>query len=271
VLLAGGCARGASDLEAGDVETVCDSTDCGLPTNDAGQGGTDALGPNDTGCDDFWFVDGDGFGDADKGGLFACEQPANHAASDGDCDDGDSSSYPGATEMAGDGVDQDCDDDNPEVYGGAQEICDGIDNDCDSLPETIEDCPCPLIENLGSRYLICGTLRQWTEARTLCEGYGYALVTVDDAVEDQWIAGQMDNQDLDVAWLGASDGQTEGVFVWVDGAPVAYAGWREEEPNDKGTGGADGGADCAARIIGGDAGWADRSCADEYGFICERR
>ncbi len=76
-----------------------------------------------------------------------------------DCDDTDPNIFPGAVEVCGDGIDQDCDgedllcppldvdndgdglsenqgdcdDSNPNVYPGANEICDGLDNDCDGL------------------------------------------------------------------------------------------------------------------------------------------
>jgi subtilisin family serine protease len=91
-------------------------------------------------CDD---VDGDGYYNrADCG-------------TEVDCDDNDPDAYPGAPEICGDGIDQncdavpddgccfdndgdgwtdcdgDCDDGNPTIYPGAPEICrDGIDQDC---------------------------------------------------------------------------------------------------------------------------------------------
>ena len=80
-----------------------------------------------------------------------------YSEDDGDCDDGDASVNPGATETFnsrdddcdgtidegtegydddGDGFSEaelDCDDDNDDTYPGARETCDGEDNDCDGI------------------------------------------------------------------------------------------------------------------------------------------
>jgi len=75
----------------------------------------------DNDCDDetapllqtLWYLDqdGDGFG-AQGDGISACAAPAGHVATTDDCDDDDASSYPGATETCGDGIDQDCNGDD---------------------------------------------------------------------------------------------------------------------------------------------------------------
>ena len=80
---------------------------------------------------------------------------------DGDCDDGDPQTYPGAEELC-DGLDNDCDgslpgdeedadgdgypvcagdcaDGNPAVHPGAAEGCDGLDTDCDGVVTDYED------------------------------------------------------------------------------------------------------------------------------------
>ena len=52
-------------------------------------------------------ADKDGFGD-DASSTTACEQPPDTAEDGGDCDDNDGSVYPGAEEVCGDGVVNDC-------------------------------------------------------------------------------------------------------------------------------------------------------------------
>ncbi|GMV42933.1 MAG: hypothetical protein AMXMBFR64_46490 [Myxococcales bacterium] len=62
--------------------------------------------------------DGDGYG-GDAGVIEACEAPEGWITTGGDCDDGDSAVNPDATEVAGDGIDNDCDGAVDEGPGGA--------------------------------------------------------------------------------------------------------------------------------------------------------
>ncbi len=155
-----------------DSEELCDGVD-----NDC-DGETDEDSATDAST---WFrdLDGDGFGDADHSTV-ACYTPDDYVENPADCDDLESSTYPGATEYC-DGVDNncndvvdegavdtstwfqdsdgdgygnvaihtdsceppsgfvgdntDCDDLESSTYPGAPEYCDGVDNDCDGITD----------------------------------------------------------------------------------------------------------------------------------------
>jgi large repetitive protein len=107
-----------------------------------------------------WYADGDGDGFAGTTGTTtACDQPAGYHATATDCDDGDASVNPDATEIWYDGVDQDCDggsdydadddgwdhsayggddcdDDDPLANPDAEERWyDGVDGNCDGASD----------------------------------------------------------------------------------------------------------------------------------------
>ena len=77
-------------------------------------------------------ADGDGFGDANEPTVNDCGPPAGYADNADDCDDAAADVYPGATEVACNGVDNDCDGalhpDELDGDGDGTSTCDG---DCD--------------------------------------------------------------------------------------------------------------------------------------------
>ncbi len=114
----------------------------------------DCNGTTDDGAGSTWYedLDGDGFGSSTIAGS-GCTQPSGSSATGDDCNDSDDSIFPGATEVSGDGIDQDCNgtDDSADSdgdgtadpldcqpldnqsYPGATEVCDGRDNNCDGV------------------------------------------------------------------------------------------------------------------------------------------
>jgi hypothetical protein len=88
---------------------VDDSTDCGPDSAEVHPGAVEVCDGLDDDCDPATDIDGTEV-DGDGDGVLACEnQGASGAAARADCDDGDPEVYPGAEELCGDGIDQDCD------------------------------------------------------------------------------------------------------------------------------------------------------------------
>ncbi|MFH1465764.1 MAG: MopE-related protein [Pseudomonadota bacterium] len=126
-----------SDAHGGDD---CDDTDgaispsaeelCDLADNDC----DGAVDEDDAADAPTWYTDADGdlWGDPTSG-ITACNQPAGTIADGTDCDDTDASLN--QDDADGDGFstcDEDCDDAEPTTYPGATEVAgDGVDNDCD--------------------------------------------------------------------------------------------------------------------------------------------
>ena len=87
-----------------DAEEFCDGLD-----NDC-DGSTDEASAFDASV---WYTDGDGDGFGDGTPTIACDAPAGSVTVDGDCDDGDSLINPDVDELC-DGLDNDCDGDTDE-------------------------------------------------------------------------------------------------------------------------------------------------------------
>ncbi len=114
-----------------------DADDTGPPDGDGGA------------CSDqFWRdADGDLYGD-DADTVQACEAPDGYvAAGEVDCDDGDGTVHPGAEELCGDGLDNDCDPQtiNPDCELGDRNLSDAdaifaVDRDDAKLGDQVEIC-----------------------------------------------------------------------------------------------------------------------------------
>jgi hypothetical protein len=164
--------------------------------------------------------DGDGYG-ASTGAVYDCATPSGYVSSSTDCNDGDASIHPGATETC-DGVDQDCDssideglsysysypdsdgdgygassgavydcttpsgyvssssdcnDGDASIHPGATETCDGVDQDCDSSIDEGLPYRTYYYDGDGDGY---GTTSPTTYDCTTPSGYSYYSTDCDD-------------------------------------------------------------------------------------------
>lgn len=210
--------------------------------------------------------------DADADGQFTCR---------GDCDDRDPAVYSGAEEAC-DGVDNDCDDttledadvdadgyslcdgdcadENAAALPGGVEVCDGADNDCNGATDELATC-FGCVD--APPYIVCLSGVAWGSASDACHTFGADLVVIVDAAENATVANLVASYTSEAAWIGYTDGTTEGTFEWVDGSGTGYSSWAGGEPNDSG------GEDCAATNWSSVLYWNDYGCSAVLPFVCE--
>lgn len=124
--------------------------------------------------------------------------------------------------------------------------------------------PCPggvLELNTRTCYFVATTARSWLDARQGCEEDGRALVKIESAAEDGFVA------DLSPVslWIGASDLVVDGSFVWSDGSPIVFSNWGGSQPD------AFPGPDCVEKRQESGEPWYDQPCSNPRLYVCEQQ
>ncbi len=171
----------ACDMPAGYVDNSDDCADDDAAVN---PGASETCNGVDDDCNGLvddnpvdattWYqdADGDGYGDPATGAA-SCTQPAGTVGDATDCDDTNPDAHPDAPEACDAAVDlncdgyvgtddndhdgwiacQDCNDGDATVYPGADELCDGLDNNCNSVvDEDAVDAPTWYTDGDGDGY-----------------------------------------------------------------------------------------------------------------------
>ncbi len=189
-------------------------------------------------------------------------------SSDTDCEDPDEF---GPMDPLGD-----CDDSAWETYPGAPEICDGADNNCDSMSDEGLTCAaeCSLSIQTSPRaiYALCVADVFWDMALNRCQDMGMQIVRIDDAAENEFVRSSMVPFAGHI-WIGGSDLAVTGEWRWPDGnqfwqgdsngAGLLYANWFMGEPNNF-----DGNEHCSEMVIQHGQ-WNDQVCTVGQEYVCE--
>nr|XP_046255728.1 asialoglycoprotein receptor 2-like [Scatophagus argus] len=115
-----------------------------------------------------------------------------------------------------------------------------------------------------SCYYISSQRRSWDYSRQDCVHRGAHLVIINSRYEQFFLAGL-----TMAAWVGMTDREMEGTWIWVDGTPVNKHSlqWALGQPD-----GAFGGEDCGdLRTMTNFTGLNDFNCNARNQWICEQR
>ncbi len=158
-------------------------------------------------------------------------------------------------------------------WGNEDCTVDGWDNtgrwndyDCNNKHAFICERPPRVVTRGNSTYVFVTAVQDWNSAQLHCQNLGpdYNLVTVNNALEEEFL-GQVQLQYEKAAWwIGHNDRASEGQFSWVSRSSPTYHNYSPDEPNDR-----QGNEDCThdGHLNGL---WNDANCADAKYFICEQ-
>ncbi len=246
--MSGGESTGSMpDDTGGDTGSTSGTTSGSTSGSESGDDPGSESGEGTTGCTQSdWYpdADDDGFGDPAGPVVSACEAPGGYVDNGDDCDD--------STEFRSPGV---------------VEICDGLDNDCDTaLDEWSALNPscgeCEMQFQAGSAYSYCLGTDNASDAEAECALKGASLVKIESQLENDFITAAATELGLGDFRIGLElDGET---WVWTDGAVMTFDAWRPGSP--------DSGDDCAELDTDDSGLWNDIPCStttSTIGWICE--
>ncbi|KAG9356090.1 hypothetical protein JZ751_000934 [Albula glossodonta] len=108
--------------------------------------------------------------------------------------------------------------------------------------------------------------KDWATAEKTCRDNGGTLASVHSAEEHESVKQAyraLSGKD-DSFWVGLSDCQKEGLWLWSDGSVFTFQKWNPRQPdnwhNDE---------DCVHTNVGGPKDWNDLSCSASQPFLCQ--
>jgi hypothetical protein len=206
------------------VGSVADDTDCDDTDGSVSPAGAETCNGGDDDCDGAvdeagaggettWFADGDGDGyGVDASGMTQCDAPLGSVADGGDCDDADSTIFPGATERC-DAVDQDCDGTADDDAGTALWIdTSGVATDVSALLGAGTVAAPITVGDAASAGLVVSS-----GELTLCDGTWYARLSFTSATSDVSVRSRNGAGTTTVTTASDLGGPTASVVYVVDG------------------------------------------------------
>uniref|UniRef100_A0A8D3DWD4 C-type lectin domain-containing protein n=1 Tax=Scophthalmus maximus TaxID=52904 RepID=A0A8D3DWD4_SCOMX len=121
-----------------------------------------------------------------------------------------------------------------------------------------------------------GSLKTWTDSREDCKSRGADLVVIDNLEEQvnlfdhlpKMNSGHREWWKESGIWIGITDHQAEGTWVWVNNMTLLDGGyWIQGEPNNYGSQGEDCGA--IVNIDNPRRSWFDGFCQSNREWLCE--
>ncbi|XP_078585767.1 CUB and sushi domain-containing protein 1-like [Branchiostoma floridae x Branchiostoma japonicum] len=114
----------------------------------------------------------------------------------------------------------------------------------------------------GKCYIVSDTMLNFAEAKMKCTEQGGIPVIIEDQQMQEFLVQELSVSNKDV-WIGLTDLDVEGQFVWTDGSPLAYSNWAPGEPNGDHT------KNCVHMWPLANFRWDDMPCGRNNYYVCQ--
>ncbi len=175
---------------------------------------------------------------------------------------------PSAVDADGDGFSgcgEDCDDGDPDIHPGAYEACNMRDDDCNGMTDDSPDCPhcTDLFAPDGQHFAFCFLAMPFGMAESDCVSMGGHLASIHDQATQDFIVSSAYGIAVGEWWVGGTDENFEGHFMWTDRTPFDFAFWNDGEPNNAG-----GNENCIHLASWAGGRWNDIPCDASMNYVC---
>ncbi|XP_059205973.1 lactose-binding lectin l-2-like [Centropristis striata] len=126
-------------------------------------------------------------------------------------------------------------------------------------------CPAFWYSFNGRCYKYVSTRLTWADAELYCVSEGANLVSIHNVDENNFVKSLIKNSDPSqgFTWIGLSDTQKEGGWMWSDGSAVKYFLWDAGQPSNY-----EGREHCVHKNFGAYLRWNDLQCSNALPFVC---
>ncbi|KAJ8337083.1 hypothetical protein SKAU_G00383030 [Synaphobranchus kaupii] len=145
-----------------------------------------------------------------------------------------------------------------------------------SVGSYLDYCPSGWSEHYGRCFMFVKEKRSWADSELIseaslpqmnCQKLGGNLASVHTEDDYSFLKDLVKKLDATAPsfWIGMSDCQKEGTWMWSDGTRVDFTLWNPGEPNNVGE------EDCVQGNWPNSNGWNDLSCGRDLGSVCVLR
>ncbi|XP_039677497.1 galactose-specific lectin nattectin-like [Perca fluviatilis] len=119
----------------------------------------------------------------------------------------------------------------------------------------------------GRCFLYVPTAMTWARAERNCQSLGGNLASVHNVHEYHEIQRLIvkTSYEYKMAWIGGSDAEEKGTWLWSDGSRFSYANWCRGQPDNY-----RGSQQCIQMNFGEGKCWDDAKCSVRHPFVCSK-